>query len=157
MTIRDIDRGAKRLVAMAKRRTPSVRVGIMGSEASEKKQGGSAGATLVDIASYHEFGRGNNERRSFIADWADESEAEALKKLRSVFKMAIKSGGFERNLNLFGLWAQGGIQKRIAQGIAPELKASTKARKKVRGKSGNTPLIDTGQLRSSITYDVHYG
>jgi len=56
------------------------------------------------------------------------------------------------SMDVFGHWAVGEIQERISQGIPPELSEARKAQKRVNGLSGNTPLIHTGQLRSSISH-----
>jgi hypothetical protein len=52
-------------------------------------------------------------------------------------------------LEILGQRAVGQIQERIASGIAPANAPSTVAKK-----GSSTPLIDTGVLRSSITYQV---
>jgi hypothetical protein len=60
----------------------------------------------------------------------------------------------EQGMNLLGLSLVGGIQKRIAAGIAPPVTAATQARK---GPSKTTALINSGQFRSSITHQVKTG
>ena len=52
-------------------------------------------------------------------------------------------------LELIGLFVKGLIQGRMSAGIPPPLKASTIARK-----GSSKPLINTGQLRASIDYEV---
>lgn len=61
----------------------------------------------------------------------------------------------EKHLNAAGLIATNAVRRRINQGtgFAP-LAASTIAARKRRGRSGIKPLIDTAQLRNSITYVV---
>lgn len=56
---------------------------------------------------------------------------------------------FYKELERVGLWAQGSIQQRISDGIPPPNAEST-----IRRKGSSTPLIDTGQLRTSIKYRV---
>lgn len=53
-----------------------------------------------------------------------------------------------------GMQAQNAVRARINSGIMPELKDSTIANRIRRGRTGTVPLIDTGQLRNSITYVV---
>lgn len=48
-----------------------------------------------------------------------------------------------------GLALQGMVQKRISDGISPPLKAST-----IRRKGSDKPLVDTGELKSDITFQV---
>lgn len=61
----------------------------------------------------------------------------------------------EQHLNAAGLMAVNAVRRQINQGIgfAP-LAASTLAARRRRGRTGEKPLIDTGQLRNSITYAV---
>lgn len=152
MTVRDRDNGARRLLEIARKR-PRVSVGILAPKAqAAKKEGGSGHPTLVEVASAHEFGVGV-PRRSFIADWADQSEADAVRRLKRVMRNVVKNhASLTDSMDVFGHWAVGEIQDRISSGIPPELSERRKAEKRVGGKSGDTPLIHTGQLRSSITH-----
>jgi hypothetical protein len=53
-------------------------------------------------------------------------------------------------LNQLGLYASNGMKARISNGIAPELSSVT-----IKNKGGKEiPLIDSGQLRASITYRI---
>jgi hypothetical protein len=146
-----MDRGAKRVLKAMKAR-PVVRVGVMGDEAAapkKSKTGGTSVSTVIDVATIHEFGIGV-PRRSFIADWADESITDSQRRLRKAANRINKKGAdLEMELERFGLWAVGEIQKRISRGISPDISEETKKRK-----GSNIPLIDTGQLRSSITHLV---
>lgn len=152
MTVRDRDNGAQRLLQIVRQR-PRVKVGIVGPQAQASKKGaGSGTATLAEVAAFHEFGAGV-PRRSFIADWADLSEADAIRRLTRVMRHVIKNNAsLADSMDVFGHWAVGEIQERISQGISPELSEARKAQKRVNGLSGDTPLIHTGQLRSSITH-----
>ena len=110
-------------------------------------------ATMVEIGGYQEFGTATIPARSFIGAWFDENESANLAFARDL--AAKRIGGkldYRRSLELMGVKAQGGIQKRIARGIEPPLKAET-----IKRKGSSKPLIDTGQLRSSITYRVVTG
>lgn len=153
MTVRDRDRGANALLR-AMRKRPKVRVGVMGSKASEAKSvrgGGKSDTTVIDVATKHEFGIGV-PRRSFIADWADESEAEARRRLRKAAERIESPEDLDKELNKFGLWAVGDIVQRITRRIDPPISQATEDRK-----GSDVPLVDTGQLKSSITYDVDDG
>lgn len=136
------------------RKRPKIRVGVMGSKASEAKSvrgGGVSDTTVIDVATKHEFGLGV-PRRSFIADWADESEAEARRRLRKAAERIESPGDLDKELNKFGLWAVGDIVQRITRRIDPPNSQATEDRK-----GSDVPLVDTGQLKSSITYDVDDG
>ena len=79
-------------------------------------------------------------------------------KIASLFKKAGKNAiegdvlAVEQGLNAVGLVAQVSAKNKITDGIPPPLKASTLAGRQARGRTGTTPLIDTGQLLNSITY-----
>lgn len=94
-------------------------------------------------------------KRSFIADTVD-IQSRRITKLAKNLMGQVLDGKMEVNqaLEFLGIFVQGEIRKRMSKGIPPPLKASTVKRKTINGKKGTTPLIDTGQLRSSIDYQV---
>ena len=151
MTVRDRDNGAAAMVRRLRGRY-RVKVGIIGAEASEQKEvreGDPPALTVADVATFHEFGLGV-PRRSFIRDYVDENDRELQRRLYAA-AANVGSGKVpvRQALDQFGLYVQGAIQERIARHIPPPLAEVTKERK-----GSSTPLIDTGQLRSSITYAV---
>ena len=154
--MRDVDHGYDALRARLQK-TVTVHVGIQGKDAGKSHSGADrdssgrfvAGETVVEVASQHEFGLGV-PRRSFIRDWFDQHEAELSDDLRKLGRAVLEGRASERQAaELFGLMAVGGIQERIAAGIPP-----ANAERTIREKGSATPLIDTGQLRSSITHRV---
>jgi hypothetical protein len=106
--------------------------------------------TVGEIAAIHEFGLGTAPRRSFLADWADEKRDEinaiAVKAGRAVARGTLTG---EDALEQIGAWAVGSIQERMASNIPPPLAPAT-----IKRKGSSVALIDTGQLRSSISYRV---
>lgn len=60
----------------------------------------------------------------------------------------------EKALHAAGMVGSSAAQRRITQGPFVPLKASTLRARRRRGRTGTRPLIDTGQLRRSITYAV---
>lgn len=172
------DRGAKALLARARALSGgrTVRVGVLGDEpkreepsqrgkhstrartrakvakrAVEAAVGGRGKYSLLQVAIVHEFGGGNVPARSFIRATIDEKKAEIRaeqeKALRAVLAGTVAE---EAALQRLGAFVVGLMQARIVAGIAPPLAASTLKRK---GRK-STPLILTGQLRSSLTYAV---
>lgn len=123
-------------------------VGIQAEEASNPD--GSGKTTIGEIATINEFGIGVPER-SFIRAWADENEPKNLEVLRKIGESVVTGKGPtpDQGLNQAGLRFVGDIQARISAGIGPPNAASTIARK-----GSSVPLIDTGQLRSSIRHKV---
>lgn len=147
--ITDRDKGAKalmkRLQAAAER--SRVTVGVHEEDGSAKHSG--SDATIAEVMSFHELGLGV-PRRSFIADWFDEDEEKNKAAFRKI-GAGVFAGKFtpEQGLDRFGVYAVGQIQKRIRDGIEPELADAT-----VDAKGSSTPLIDTGEGWSSIRHKV---
>lgn len=153
--IRDIDRGWTDLLKRLAKGTTDVTVGLHAQDGGvQKKAAGGmpeSESTLIDVAAAHEFGLGV-PRRSFIADWQDQNAALHQKQIEAMAKAIVRGTVPSAEVaaeRLANLWV-GEVQKRIVAGISPPLKKRTIDRKK-----SSTPLIDTGQLRSSIAYAVN--
>jgi hypothetical protein len=149
VTIRDTDRGARRVVAAlsAAAGQAHVQVGVLGRDADKSYEDG---VTVAMVAEWMEFGTPSIPARSWLRAWVDENQ-DAIQKRAGEEMKAVIAGKRTREQACarLGIWAVGKIQERIARGIAPELAQSTIDRK-----GSSTPLIDTGQLRSSITSRV---
>jgi hypothetical protein len=151
-SVKDRDNGYRSLLANvgAASGGAGVKVGIQGAEATAPKRGDDAGdLDLVTVAAIHEFGLGVPER-SWLRAWVDENRTMIEADLRKAAQLVI--GGKARldvTLERVGLKFQAAIQERIVAGIAPALAPETIARK-----GSSTPLVDTGQLKSAITYIV---
>lgn len=149
MSVQDKDQGYKALLVRAQDlKRSQIAVGI--TEAAGDKPHGDGQLTILDIATFHEFGTGNIPERSFLRAWFDENQEQAKEWVERVTKLVVEGKlTKEKALNLLGLKFVNEIQQRMANGIPPPLAPATIARK-----GSATPLIDTGQLRSSITYVV---
>jgi hypothetical protein len=128
-----------------------LKVGVFSTDPKVDHDGKAQPVTVVMVAEWMEFGvPGRIPARSFIRAWFDENKPECqvqiAKALRAVTRGAITK---ERALALLGERFAAGMKARVAQGIPPENAPSTVARK-----GSSVPLIDTGQLRSSITFQV---
>ena len=148
LTIKDSDVNAIRRFAKALA-GGAVTVGIHEGEAAKehRSEDDSAGLTVGELAEIHEFGLGV-PRRSFIAAWADESQDKiATVVVRGGKALASRKITMPQLLEQTGAWAVGSIQDRMANGIAPDSLVDGRTIR----------LIDTGQLRSSITYQVKAG
>ena len=147
----DIDKGFARIVGAIKNATQqaTVTVGIHQDD-GDKSHGL---FTVAQIAAVHEYGSedGKIPQRSFIRDTHDlnlQANLERLKRLEE----HVLTGKLTQHqmLTYLGEVASKQMVSRINQGIAPELKKST-----VRRKGSSTPLVDTGQLKGSITFKVN--
>ena len=147
--VTDIDRGYRALVERvfeAAKTKPVVRVGIHESDGDRDDRG----ARVIDIATWNEFGTDRIPARSFVRAWFDGAEGQLREDLVTLMQSVVSGKRTrEQILEILGQVAVGGMQARIAQHIDPPNAAST-----VKRKGSSTPLIDTGALRSSITYDV---
>lgn len=154
-SISDKDKGLKALIERAvSLGRASVKVGVLQDRAGEAKRARDEsdveGLTILEVATAHEFGTDTIPARSFIRGTVDEQIAEISETQRKL-AIAVLSGKLEigRALAQLGANVEGRIKKRIARGINPPLDARTIARK-----GSSKPLVDTGQLRSSITWEV---
>jgi len=146
VVVRDL--GAQRVVTTVTDKTPRVvDVGIVGDTAGKATQDGMTVGALAEI---HEFGLGVPQR-SFLRAWADADRAKIDKTWGALLRKVLRGElTTDQALEQFGLWAQGQAQAFIADGrVQPPLDQRT-----IDAKGSSTPLIDTGQLRSSITYEV---
>lgn len=149
---KDRDRGARRRVRQVRDLSKGARVTV-GVHAEKASGAYAGGATTLEVAIWNEFGTGRIPERSFLRAWFDENKERARqdwsKMMRAVAKGKLSK---EDALERFGQRVVGEIQARIASSIPPPNAASTVARK-----GSSTTLVDTGQLRTSITYIVHPG
>ena len=109
-----------------------------------------SGRDIVDIGSWNEFGTARIPPRPFIGGWFDAFEDDNRTLVAKVLQ-GIAAGKMTaaRGLRMLGVTFTGQAQQRIADGIVPPNAPSTIDRK-----GSSRPLIDTGQLRSSISHWV---
>jgi hypothetical protein len=145
--IRDVDNGYKALVErIFTMGAPKISVGVFETDGAKMYVDG---VTVLDVATFHEFGLGVPER-SFLRGWFDENIERAREALVRLMRSVVEGKRTkEQALELFGVWLVGEIQKRMAENIPPPLAPETIARK-----GSDVALIDTGQLRSSVTYKI---
>lgn len=142
---------------MAARRGPVVAVGVQGTNAQEIRdnEGVINGAVLAGV---HEFGRqdGSIPERSFMRSTIDKMRSEIEQTQNRMFYLFLRGKLDARKaLGLLGEKVKAAMQKSIEDGLEPELAESTKKRRRQGDGSGIfKPLLDTGQLRNSITYEV---
>jgi hypothetical protein len=122
-----------------------------GSAAKDQLDAKEPATTLAEVLTRHELGIGT-PRRSVVVDWFDANEEKLRTDLRKISAAALKRGAsVEQGLQRFGAMCVGQMQQRIKDGIEPELSDRRKVEKeKLTGSAKDTPLILTGQLRSSI-------
>lgn len=132
-----------------------VEIGIIGE--GDKYKG--SNITVLGVATVHEFGvnvidkNGNKiniPERSFIRSSYDANKEKIFdldKEFERVLNLELSVDTF---FNLVGEFSVGIIQNHLTSQVnSPPLAEST-----IKAKGSSNPLIDTGQLRSSITYKI---
>lgn len=118
-----------------------------------KAKRAAGGLTVLQVAQWMEFGTATAPARPFIRGYADKYG----KRIREYVKEAVRAAATGKGdplkiLPRIGLTAVAGMQTFIrneGEGTYPPNADST-----IANKGSSVPLIDTGQLRSSITFDV---
>ncbi|WP_298036430.1 hypothetical protein [uncultured Campylobacter sp.] len=108
--------------------------------------------TNADLAMIHEFGSPahNIPERSFLRKpLINNAEAVANLAKNAIGKFIAGEMSAAEALGVIGEEAKGISKEAVTNGISPALKPATIKRKK-----SSKPLIDTGQLLNSITYEV---
>lgn len=108
--------------------------------------------TLLHIALIHEFGapRARIPERSFLRAYVDANQTQILQWQRDLVQAALKGNvDPDHILNQLGAKVAAGIQERISSNIPPPLSPLT-----IKRKRSSVALVDTGQLKASITWKV---
>lgn len=127
--------------ALVEKPTPEVAVGVF---AGEHPDGGS----LVDIATWNHEGTDTIPARPFLRIGLQSPEM--LRAIERAGKLVLEGKlTAEQAARLLGEKGRGEVIKAISAHIPPPNAPSTVARKK-----SNTPLVDTGVLRSKIASKV---
>jgi len=149
---KDIDMGYKAILREVREmeKEPYVKVGILKDEEHESDSGETA--SMLVIASTHEFGSPtkNIPERSYLRSTADKERKRITGHLDRGIDDIIKGRStVMKTLSKVGLMFQSLVQQKITSIKEPALKEAT-----IKRKGSSNPLIDTGQLRSSIRYEV---
>ena len=131
-----------------------VLIGIPDS-APEREDGPMSNAQIGYV---QEFGSPaqNIPERPFLVTGIRSAQGDIAKRMESGISKVLKGdeGAGEQALNTAGLIAQNAVQTKIESGPFSPLSEVTLQRRRARGRTGTKPLIDTGQLRNSITYVI---
>lgn len=128
-------------------KTPgTVDVGII--DAGEHPSGD---ITVAGIGFAHEFGTATLPERSFIR-FVIQKEKKAIIALQKKLVKRIQKGEIttKQGLGLIGEFVADKIRQRIVS-----LKSPPNTPETIEKKGSSNPLIDTGQLKNSITYEVN--
>jgi hypothetical protein len=137
-----------------------VAVGVPASEALRKPEPGepSTPANNAMLAYIHENGapEAGIPPRPFLKPTIQAMQGEISARLRAMAADALRGRreAVYRGFHMLGLKVSTAVKLKINTGPFDPLKPSTLERRRARGRTGTKPLIDTGQLRNSITYVV---
>lgn len=161
VVVRD-DRRLYDLLASNLRKLGRTRVTVGVHDSAGQHDGSSE--TVAQIAATHEFGAGRIPERSFLRKTFDDKEGAiyglASDAIDEMIAGRLEAEGVGEKL---GLEVTGMVKRTIQDGIDPPLSPQTIAIRDAKAKHGggllshagaHTPLIDSGQLISSITHEV---
>lgn len=127
----------------------SVKVGILAKDAGKTYDDGT---TVVDVATFNEYGTTTSPKRPFLRHTADTSKrAVASATTRAVSALVAGRGNVTQSLDTLGQWYAKRIQTMIRRSkswAAPNAPATIKR------KGHSTPLIETRLLLASISHEV---
>lgn len=141
--------GEKLLKNLNKMKKLQVRVGVQGGKKYKKKSrdGKEDGADLVDTAIWNELGTGRIPARPFLGQTVDQHGAEIQKAAAQLVQKICKGQlDAQSALDNLGVLMVGYVQNQISDGDFVPNAPST-----IRLKGSERPLINTKQLRGSIS------
>lgn len=150
--VEDHDRGWKHIADSfrAAKGGMVVHIGVQGIAAGERNE--NEGVTNVELALIHEFGTPDNKppERSFIRSSFDDHKKEYAGMLKAGSERILEGKlDIEQVVGVVGEKVLADIKQKINDGIDPPNADSTIARK-----GSSTPLIDTAQMKNSLTMIV---
>lgn len=129
---------------------PYVKVGVLESAGAHTAEGGQEQLTVAQVATFNEFGTERIPQRSFLRSTVSNKRheiSEFIGKLKAMWLVAPMQA-----LGLLGQKGQTLVKQTIDDFSDPP---NTKAT--IDAKGSSHPLIDTGQMRNSIAYQVEEG
>jgi hypothetical protein len=147
------DENLKKLFEMFGADMPKMRVGILGSKAARGKSTPGKGANNAEIGAKHEFGEDGSPSRSFLRVPIEEHLYANLTKsgkfTPEMFKQMLKEKSLKQLGSEIAIEAKGIVLDAFNTGGDGKWKPSDMTKKK-----NQQTLIETGQLRDSITWDI---
>lgn len=147
----------KQLSNMEKAKSLSVKVGLPAGESATSKaytnDGAGPAPTVLEVGIWHEYGTTRVPMRSFLRGPLKAKSADIDKVLQTQFNLVLEKGmDVEKALGRVGLAARNvsaGAFRTRGYGVWADISEATKE-----AKGSSAVLIDTGLLRSSITWVV---
>jgi hypothetical protein len=156
--IRDTDKGyrniIRELLGLNAKKKKIAKIGVFSDKKNRK------GQTIAEYATKNEFGSGNIPERSFMRSTYDEKINETRKMINKfITRNFLRNNGgrlLEKGLSVGAAFMSAQIKLKISnsKNWAKPNSPVTIALKSKKGRIKNTPLIDSGALRNSITWRV---
>jgi hypothetical protein len=145
------ERGEKMAKELKRYAKLTVLVGFQGASALESKD--ESDATVVDVATFNEFGTDTVPERPFLRSALDMGKDEIGQAIEDG-TLAIMDGkkNAVQAASLIGIVAQKLVQKRIVELSDPPNSTLT-----ILMKGSSNPLVDTGQMVQAVTWTVREG
>ena len=136
-----------------------VLIGIPADSPAREPEPGEPSAPSNALVGYiQEFGspERNIPARPFLVPGVEAIKDKAVARLKKAGEDALKGdpSKVDQALHAVGLMGQASVQAKITDGPFAPLAPRTLAQRRARGRTGDRPLIDTGQLRRSVTYVI---
>lgn len=125
-----------------------VAIGFQHGKATEEN-----GVDVCDVAAFNELGTEHIPSRPFMRQSVDGNEDKITEFLQSKVNEIIGGKTAEQVLKEIGAFQKGLIQETIKEGVFIPNAPETIQRKSKKG-GPVTPLIDTGQMRQSVNYQI---
>ena len=148
MAIKDIDRGFNKIrKSMKVADGLKAQAGIQGSDAQAPHD--AFGNRNVDVAVFNEFGTATIPERSFIRATFDRERPKYQRLMDRAVAQGLDGKGMDRAFGRLALLMAADMKRTIDQSI--ELKPLAASTLRARPGGTGRPLLDTGQLKRSIT------
>lgn len=153
---KDIDKGYKRIKSVFDRSLGETytKVGLVGEKASARE----GDLTVAQIGAVHEYGGGNNPRRSWIGAAFDKHREELFTLSQTIIKRVLDGNlkSIDQGLGILGAKFAADIKKFVTSGdpIPPPNSPEWAAYKQSKGEGTIRTLINTAQMINSVTWAV---
>lgn len=124
-----------------------VNIGVFSKETHDNSD-----LTLIHLMAIHEFGapEANIPERAPIRKTFIMKKAEYRKMVGQLVKLVLAEKlTMLKATEILGMWGASEVRSTIVAGVSPPNAPST-----IKRKGSSTPLVDTGQLLNSITFEV---
>jgi phage gpG-like protein len=131
-----------------------VLVGIPAENTERREKGEPINNAILGYIHENGAPKANIPARPFLIPGVRNAKPKVIPHFKKATEAVLKGDleGASRSLHAAGLIGQNEVRAVINSGPPPALSERTLAARRARGRTGDVPLIDTGQLRNSITY-----